>query len=385
MSTVVMPMTAEAAERDSRYGNDPVWYDFTDAANSSKIGATQFDGTVAGKHEAEKIAKLPATTTRNAFSSITTDSGVVTYEVSVYMTSGAEGIFHVFDESSVSNHRSAIKIRNNGTMVTSTTLAGKGIWEDLNTDSLTHAQWVANNWYKLAIEWNATAKTVKFYVNDAEIRKVDITAESSRTKFNGDIGFSNVTGTIYVDNIRIYTTPYVDVSSDVKPAAGGVHTFLAGEKTVAEVKTELLAEQTNASELVAHVYKYGIGGDEALDTDTIQKDWYAVVTSKSGEHYETVYKIQDPVTISATLTNGTLTATMTNDSGSVIPSMIMVLLQADGRVVKASDVQTNIGANGATFTITGVGNSVSPANARLLFIDSWDKIAPVLDELKPVQ
>lgn len=374
MSTVVMPITAEAAA-DSRYGTVAFWYDFTDSGNATKIGGTQFDG-MGGKHVADKISKIPATSARNICAPITTTGGVVTYEAQVYFTPGGEGIFHIFNENGL-NERLAVKFRGDGTIATSTTLTGNDVWAEINT-SRSDATYSHGVWNKLAIEWNAIGRTVKFYLNDSLIRTVDITKEASRAKFNGDIGFANMVGTNYVDNLRIYAAPYVNTSEEIKPEAGGEHRFIADSMTVAEVKEELLAEQTNASELVAHVYKYGIGGEEAADTDVLVKGWYAVVTSKAGEFYNTVYQVEDPMSVSATLSFGDLIATVTKHIDVVTPSMIMVLIHNNGQVVKASEAKTNVGLGTTTFTIEDVGSIL--VNPKILFINTWDELAPILDE-----
>ncbi len=370
MSTVIMPISAEAAATTMDYT-------FTTAADVSAIGATQADG-LAGKHTTDKVAKIPSSTTRNFGDTFSTSTGYATYEVDIYIPSpsSSRAVMQVYNNGGSGNVRANFDI-NNGTIKYNAVSNGGDIWASKTSTAQLNA-----NWNKFAITWDYNGSKFIFYVNGVKIDEIAVTGMVADTA-PGEFAFSNGSGDVYIDNMRITDAAY-DATCDIMPAEDNdTYTFLADSMTVAEAKAMLMANQ-NAETAVARVYKGAVGGNEAEDTELIQGGWNVVVTSLSGDFYHSnnVHTVVKSVEVTATLADGTLTATVTKLTDNVIPSMIMVLVQNNGQVVKASDAVTNVGLGTTTFTISDVGTSL--VNPQIFFINTWDELAPALDEITSV-
>ncbi len=365
MSTVVMPITAEAAG----YGTKYVWKTYTNASDCEGYdNLTQADG-LAGKPTSDKVAHNTPSHTGSAGWGKWYAEDVLTVEAQVYVPSG--GKIEIYVGSNYSDEdRPGFAVQGSKLQFVK---ANGWVYTDVVTDL------DATVWHKVAMTMNRTAGTVELYLDGAPVHTATgITYNSSG--ITQDIRIQN---NGYIDNFHIYAGEY-DANNDIMPAIDNdSYTFLADSMTVAEAKAVVMANQ-NAETAVARVYKGAVGGTEAGDAERIQAGWNVVVTSLSGDFYhsENVHPVVKSVEIAATLSDGTLTATLTKLTDNVIPSMIMVLVQNNGQVVKASETKTDVGLGVTTFTISDVGTSL--VNPQIFFINTWDELAPALDEITSV-
>lgn len=381
MSTVIMPTTAEAADNVAEFT-------FSAATDATTIGTsknttvgTQVDG-FGGKDATDKVLKITGTTNRGYLSDIASSSGVVTYETSVYVEGTCEPVIHVYD-GGASGYRLAMKIYQDGSVQAGSTLGSDtSIWTPIKVGATTYGTAVMNAWNKVAMEWNAAAQYVKYYLNGTCIRTETITKEESRTSFNAQFAVEPTKVNLgYIDNMRIYKEAYAPANDTMPISATGL-TFLEGDMTVADAKALALDTQAGGPAAV-HVYKDGVGGTEAADTETLGKDWYVVITSISGDFYRAdgIYRVSSKLDCTGvTYADSTVTATVVNN-GSPIESMMMVLVEDGGKFITSSEVATNV-TSGATFTITGVD---SLSNAEVFFVESWADLAPVMDSTFEVE
>lgn len=365
MSTVVMPITAEAA---TTY----IDYSFTDAADATTLTSTTWVASPTGKHTTDMVGKVSGTTNANGWGAWYTDS-IITTEAQVYVPSGKIEIYAGSNQSG--EDRPGVAVRNG-----KAGYVNANGWDYTDDDENSTAVACDNNvWHKVAFEQNPSAKTVKVYLDGVLIQ----TIENVKFNANGICKDIRIQNDGYIDNFRVYADSY-DPANDIMPAEDNdSYTFLADSMTVAEAKAMLMANQ-NAETAVARVYKGDVGGTEAEDTELLQAGWNVVVTSLSGDFYHNnnVHTVVKSIETAATLSDGTLTATVTKLTDNVIPSMIMVLVQNNGQVVKASETKTNVGLGVTTFTISDVGTSL--VNPQILFINTWDELAPALAEMTSV-
>lgn len=190
----------------SPYGDKLLWLDFTDAADATKIGAAQVDG-LAGKAASDKVAYASAQTSRsflNGGNTVAITSGVVTYEASIYVPAGSTSIMHLFNGGGNST-RLAMKVQADGTVTIGETVSGAGVWDGINDTATTYGTVEANTWNKFAMELNANNGYAKFYINDNCVKTVN----ASFTLTAAGTQFAFETTNTYIDNMRMYTAPYV--------------------------------------------------------------------------------------------------------------------------------------------------------------------------------
>ena len=364
MSTVVMPTTAEAAAvADS---DKLVWND------AATLGTTTGNN---GKHASDLVKEFTSQWRifgyGSKFEGVSAD--IVTYEAQICIPSGVKAKFLVWN-GTVDTSRATIGFTNGA--VTYSTDADTSS----NANGTTSLTYNNNQWYTVAIERTYTGWNM--YIDNQLIgtRNAAYTAEGTYTK---DFGFDGVTGgTMYVDNVRVYKGAY-DPGRNIMPIQATGLTFLENSMTVADAKALALDTQAGGPAAV-HVYKDGVCGTEAADTDTIQKNWYVVITSLGGTLYRAdgVFTVAESLVCdSVTYADNTVTATVTNNAGVAIESMMMVLVEDGGKFVMSSAVVENI-TDTATFTITGVD---SLSNAEVFFVESWADLAPVMDSTFDVE
>ncbi len=375
MSTVVMPMTAEAAA-----GDKYVSYTFSNAADATTFGGVSQADAIAGKNALDKVAMTTASSHARDYSkTFTPTTGYVTYETQVYIPTSSTQTYRMcaFNQTPSGNARSTLQIAGG---VVQYNIGNDNHWNTMTTPDVTGTGFDITKWNKLAMTWDFANKKVLFYVNGVYIGELEEPAMT--TVASGDFGFGSTSAGIYIDNVRAYDGAY-DPTNDIMPVAAGELSFLEDVMTVADAKTLALATQPEGKAAV-HVYKDGLYGTEAADTDALVKGWYVVITSKSGDYYRAdgIYRVSATLDCAGvTFADNTVTATVVNNAGVPVESMMMVLVEDGGKFVMSSAVQTNI-EDTATFTITGVD---SLSNAEVFFVESWDDLAPVLDSTFEVE
>lgn len=361
VSTVVMPMTAEAAVIAD--ADKIIWND------SALIGTTAGNN---GKDTSDVVKTISSQWRPFGYGATMTvgAADVVTYEAQVCIPAGSSVKFLVWNGAA---DASRATIQMSGGNVTYSTDADTSS-NASGTSSVTYEN---NKWFTVAIE--RTAAGWNMYANGSLVG-VKNAAYAGGGIYTKDFGFDGVSGTVYIDNIHVYKGEY-DAANDVVPAAvSGTHKFFAETMTVAEVKAEIMKGQ-DASKAVARVYKDAVGGKEAEDTNTIGAGWYVVVTSLSGSYYNAsdIYKVVNPVEVTYVVYEGsTVEGSVKNNVDTVVPSMTMILVEDGGKVVYSSETKTDIAKGTATFTITGVD---SLSNAEVFFVKDWSDPYAVLDNL----
>ncbi len=354
MSTVIMPTTAEAAALD---------FEFAAA-----------DAGVYGKDATDKIKTVTAQYrpySSASYESVSSDS--VTYEIQVCFEAGSKAVVEVWNsQKGAHSERGTIRFEGGDIYIRS---VGDTYGSATAPTGRTYSNQV---WYKIAI--TKTPTEWQFYV-DGELIGTTADVHLKPGIFTKDFGLDSVSGTVRIDNMRVYEGAYVPANDTMPIQATGL-SFIEGGMTVAEAKAFALDTQAGGPAVVK-VYKDGIGGTEAADTETLGKDWYVVITSISGDLYRAdgIYRVSSKLDCTGvTYADSTVTATVVNN-GSPIESMMMVLVEDGGKFIMSSEVATNV-TSGATFTITGVD---SLSNAEVFFVESWADLAPVMDSTFEVE
>ncbi len=368
MSTVVMPISVKAED----YGTKYAWLSFADSSDATYLtNATQANG-LGGKVAEDKVALISGApgTIGGEWGEYWSEE-IMTAEVQAYVSTGK---IELYPGSNPGNEdRPGIVIQSG---VLKFVKANGWAYTDI-------CQVTTNAWHKIAITWNRTEGTAMLYL-DGELKSTQTGLNYASKGFVKDIRVQNDG---YVDNYHVYAGAY-NPDNDVMPKeiAGSNLTFLVGD-TVADAKNKILAAQDESvrDKVVARVYSDNIYGTEITDdTEALREGWSVVVTSKSGDLYESgkVYKVVKDIEImSATLNAGVLEVDVTNKKP--VESMMMVLVQNNGKFVKASNVVTNVSANnGFQFVITDLGDTLS--QAEVFFVKSWDELAPMLDSITPI-